>query len=445
MAWSSVTEERMRDNILRIVNEGANRLTSPEFIQKNMLDFINKRKEEGADYIPWSAIDLARGYSGFCVLFGALDRANPNEDWDHVGHAYLQEIQEALNRDGIPSFSLWTGLAGVVIAARSLSREGERYENFISELNSIFLSSFPDMMEYMHAQLEQGPALDQFDVIQGLSGIGRYVLCFSHEQEMRQALEHIILYCIKLSECRLHNGLYVPGWFVSYDNYTGYNREDYPDGHFNCGLSHGIPGVLSLLSIALAQGVEVEGQRDAIHNMVQWLLKWKGKDEFGHVWPAMISWEQHQQGKVENLTAHEAWCYGSPGVARAVWLSGVAMDNDEWKTIAIETYRGIAVRPEEKWHIQSDTLCHGYAGLLQMVQRMYSESSDEIIGTLRDDLVQKVLQRWKSDRRYGFQESEGEDRQDLPGLLDGAAGVFTVLNGLLQEQDSDWDLIFLIR
>lgn len=444
MKWSQVTDETIRDRILKIVNEGAHRLDDPKKIQENMLKLIKLRKESGADYIPWSAIDLARGYSGFCVLFGALDRANPEDGWDHIGHTYLQEIQKIIMKEGIREFSLWTGLAGEIVAARALSRNGTRYENFIKELNSFFLKSFPNMMQYMESKLEEGTSLQEFDVIQGISGIGRYVLCFIEEQEMRLAMEQILIYLVKLCEDREYKGVVVPGWLISYDMYTGYDREEYPNGHFNCGMSHGIPGVLALMSIALIKGVEVPGQCEAIHKIANWIMKWKGQDKYGPLWPARVSWEENLEGKPKNVVPREAWCYGSPGVARSLWLSGIAVDNGEWKNAALETFRGTAIRPEEKWNIESDTFCHGKAGLLQMVQRMYSESGDELIGELRNKLLKQVLDLWNPDELYGYQEKEHSDRQNIAGLLDGAAGVFTVLIGLIQEQDSDWDLIFLI-
>ncbi|MCT4685811.1 lanthionine synthetase C family protein [Vallitalea sp.] len=443
MKWSQVTDEKICNKIQQIVDEGAHRLVNPEQIQQDMLELIKIRKESGAEYIPWSPTDLARGYSGFCVMFGALDKANPQGGWDNIGHSYLQDIQKVIMKESIREFSLWTGLAGVIIAARALSRGGTRYGNFIKELNSFFIKSFPSIMQYMESRLEQGISLKEFDVIQGLSGIGRYVLCFIDEHDMKLAMEQILTYLIKVCEDKKYKGLVVPGWYVYSNRYTGYDSQ-YPNGYFNCGMSHGIPGVLALMSIAMMKGVEVSGQHEAIHKIAQWIMKWKENDEFGPLWPARITWEENLEEKAQNVVPREAWCYGGPGVARALWLSGIAVNNDEYKSVALETFRGTAMRPEEKWNIESDTFCHGRAGLLQMVQRMYSESGDKLIGELRDKLLEQVIDLWNKEALYGYQEKELSDKQDIGGLLDGAAGVFTVLIGLIQEQDTDWDLIFLI-
>lgn len=444
MKWSKVKDDEICNKILQIINKGSQRLMNPEQIEKDMIQLMQERRELGIDYIPWSAIDLARGYAGFCVLFGVLDSANPKDGWDSVGHCYLQEIQKILGDEGAPGLGLWTGLPGVIMASRALSRNGERYNNFIKDLNSFFKSSFPSMIKFMKSQLDQGITLNELDVIQGISGIGRYVICFIDDKEMESVLYQILSYLVTL--CEEHNvrGVDIPGWFISYDKYMGYDREEYPNGHFNFGLSHGITGVLALMSIAIIKGVEVPGQREAIHKIVQQIMKWKEYDEFGPIWPAKVSWEENLEGRLKRVHCREAWCYGNPGVARAIWLSGIALNNNEWKNDALDTYRGIAKRPMERWNIESSTFCHGLAGLLQMVQRMYSDSGDEVIGDLRNNLLQQILELWDPDQPYGYYEYENSDKQDIPGLLDGAAGVFTVLAGLIQEQDLEWDSVFLI-
>ena len=48
-------------------------------------------------------------------------------------------------------------------------------------------------------------------------------------------------------------------------------REHAPEGNLNCGVAHGAPGSLALMSLALTEGVEVRGQVDAMRRMADWL------------------------------------------------------------------------------------------------------------------------------------------------------------------------------
>jgi len=437
MPWASVTEEDLKERVMRTVKEIAGRMTDPAAIREEAMKQAHERQAAGKEFIPWTPLELARGYAGLCVLFGALDRAEPNGGWDEVGHRYVVEMQQVLTSEGVSNPSLWTGLAGVVLGARALSRGGERYANFMQDLNRYFLQGVPNIIRQAEERLAQGPVLSDFDVVQGLSGMGRYLLHFADVPEMRSALEQVLHYMVRLCDDRTVGDERVPGWYTA--------MPSDPNGHFNCGLSHGIPGPLALMALCSLHGVEVPGQRDAMKKVGAWLMRWKGHDEYGPIWPARISWEEHRAGELHGAVPREAWCYGGPGVARALWLAGAVLREEEWQAAALAAFHGTALRPEAEWNFESDTFCHGWAGLLQMVQRMFAESGDERLRELRDRLLHTLLEKYSAGKLYGFQEENHGEIQHIAGLLDGAAGVLVVLLGLLEEQESDWDSVFLIR
>ena len=65
-----------------------------------------------------------------------------------------------------------------------------------------------------------------------------------------------------------------------------------PIGYFNCGLSHGIPGPLALLSVAYKEGVIVEGQKEAIEKIGSWLMSKVVISSQGKYFPTAISWDE---------------------------------------------------------------------------------------------------------------------------------------------------------
>ena len=98
----------------------------------------------------------------------------------------------------------------------------------------------------------------EYDVISGLSGVGRYLLCISDNPEALKRLKVILKYCISLIQPICINGEHVPGWYIAPENlFTNADREKYPQGSFNCGLAHGIAGPLALLSLASQQGIYI--------------------------------------------------------------------------------------------------------------------------------------------------------------------------------------------
>src|SRR5208282_3203234 len=123
-----------------------------------------------------------------------------------------------------------------------------------------------------------------------------------------------------------------------------------------------------------------------------------------------------------------AWCYGSPGIARALWLAGVALDRQDYCDLAVSAMKAVFRRPVAARRINSPTFCHGVAGLLAIALRF---SHDEGGTTFSDDigaLVQQLLDSYQPLSLLGFRHIETADNEmDQPGLLEGAPGVALAL------------------
>lgn len=169
------------------------------------------------------------------------------------------------------------------------------------------------------------------------------------------------------------------------------------------------------------------------------------QDEYGLYWPAHLSWREQAAGAASVSPPREAWCYGGPGVARTLWLAGQALGEPAWKQAAIDSFLGTARRPERLWNLHSATFCHGYAGLLQMTQRMIADAGIMELLPLRDRLVDRVVQSFHASAPYGFEEQEAGEKLHFAGLLDGAAGVALALLAVMQEQEPEWDRVFLLK
>src|SRR5262249_44410038 len=103
----------------------------------------------------------------------------------------------------------------------------------------------------------------------------------------------------------------------------GMARES-PHGNLNCGLAHGIPGPLALLALAQRAGTVLPGQMAAVERIAGWLVQNRTSDEWGYGWPTSVRLGAAGRQVPPTEVARSAWCYGAPGVARAVWLAGEA-------------------------------------------------------------------------------------------------------------------------
>ncbi|MGZ4163875.1 MAG: lanthionine synthetase C family protein [Tumebacillaceae bacterium] len=433
--WKPLDNETLRSQVLPIVRDVAQRLRDVQAVRAQGIELEQVSRQEGWTF-HWDDSSLETGFPGQCLLFGEMSRAFPDEDWDVVGHQFLLALRESLSQEQKRCMSLYSGgLAGSGMAAYALSRQGERYGSFLQAIDQWMLKQIPAALEHDVALLPDVKP-HSFETVLGWTGVGRYLLLRREEPGVREALHRVLDYLVKLCETREYEGRTIPGWFI-------------PPETFDLGLAHGIPGPLALMALAVRAGVEVPGQRAAMRSVVDFLEQWKVEDPYGIDWPSRISWSEFTEGQ-SRPSGRAAWCYGTPGVARAIWLAGDALGEEAWKELAVEGFRALFRRPQEQWGLEAPNVCHGFAGLLQMTMRMYADTGVEEFATYSERLVRLVVGLYEPESPFGFADAspmqEGTQLQrHLPGFLEGASGTALVLLGLFSEQVPFWDAVLMIR
>jgi hypothetical protein len=391
---------------------------------------------------------VAAGDAGLAVMCAAAGASLPGEPWDVAAHGFLAAAVHGAERAPAVPWGLFEGLSGLAFAATLLSRDGTRYQGLMATLDRVVASRAAAFGAHA-AGPDAQPGMVAFDVVSGASGVGAYLLT----RDRHGALPAILRGLVALAQptwaqpAGLPGGL--PGWWTppwpADDEYTA---RTYPHGSLNCGLAHGIPGPLALLALALRAGVEVPGQRDAVRALAAWLLAHRGHDQWGVNWPAAVPapapgtpWPDPawlEPGRA-------AWCYGSPGVARALWLAGSALDDADLRGLAVEAIGAVLRRPVAERRIDSPTFCHGVAGLLQIVTRCWQDTPLPALAAGAAELTDQLLAAYQPERPFGFASLEpGGNPVDRGGLLDGAAGVALALLAAATDTDPAWDRLFLL-
>ncbi|RPK26123.1 lanthionine synthetase C family protein [Paenibacillus xylanexedens] len=445
-------EGDLRNNVASTLASVANRYKTPSEISMKSQNSI--LAVDGFEVERWTEESLSNGHSGICLLMGELDYLQPDAGWDYIGHQYLKELQNKLEQTGLHDLSLYGGLPGVLVAIRSLSRRGTRYqsmtEGIATWMEELAIKKVNELVEnWGSTDLKIG----DYDTILGLSGLGRVILSYYDRPGMKKVWEQIVnwfkLYCAK-KEIGEET---VPGWHISArSQFHASETNQYPSGNFNLGLSHGIAGPIALMSIAILKGLPAEPFKDQLSKLTDWLVQWKVNGEDGIYWPGRVSYEEWKLGNlhVENkMHPRDSWCYGTPGIARAIWLAGNALENKELSNLALESYLDMEKRIDMDGGLISPTVCHGLSGWLLLIQRMYSETGEERLRMMRDRLVEKTLDFYKADSIFGYCDINWIDNKlqyiDEAGLLNGAAGVSLVLASLLSDKSPEWDQVLLIK
>jgi lantibiotic modifying enzyme len=403
--------------------------------------------------LPWVPYSVAQGYAGLALLWSYLDSCFPGENWDIKGREELESAVQGAESYGRVPLSLFSGLSGVAFAAWQLSRGGQRYRRLLAQLDQ---NIAPETMSLADKLREQrgGVNVGDFDAISGLSGVGAYLLCRKDQPLCAEALHATVTALVSLlREC--DDG--IPRWHTPPDLlYDDEIRTAYPHGNLNLGLAHGVPAVVALLALCKNEGVTAQGLSQALELAVDWVRQNQLADDWGVNWPSALQLEETDMpnGKVLRVcdaasavygTSRCAWCYGAPGIARALWLAGEALDRNDYRELAVSAMEAVFRRPIEARAIPSPTFCHGVSGLLQIALRFANDTGSPEIAEQCRILTVQLLEKYSPDFLLGFRNLEVADREvDQPGLLDGAPGVALVLLAAATSVEPTWDRLFLL-
>lgn len=378
----------------------------------------------------WHPQSLADGHAGVGVLFAAL--AHGDRGHAAAAHAHLSAAVTGVRRPAREG--LYAGLPAVAFAARTaVTRPGE-YGALLARLDEQVALLARRLVAEDAARVAAGTGgarMAGYDVIAGLAGLGRLLLAAGpeHRATTELVLSHLVALTRPVTEPGGHT---VPGWWTA-DPILLSEPDGIPGGHFNAGLAHGIPGPLALLSLAHRAGVRVPGQERAIRTIAEWLIGRRDPDGIG--WPNIVPLAAELAaaagGRPELTEARTGWCYGTPGVARALQLAALALKEAEWNRLAVAAVAAVCDRPDPERASGDPTLCHGLAGLTAIVSLMAREPGGEELAARTPALADALAHAADPDHPYLWPAAApvGPAVVHRPGFLDGAAGAALALRG----------------
>ena len=388
--------------------------------------------------VHWDPIAVAQGDAGQALLACHLDRVFPGEGWDQVAHDHLARAARAYQHLRARQWGLISGLAGLAYTSRRLG-DDRRYQHLLSELDSSIAEA--SLAEAARIRDRSGVPVSSFDLISGLSGV-LLALLPAPGQMPSAALPFVVraLCELALVECDL------PAWYTPAELlYDDDQRRQYPFGNLNLGLAHGAPGILAGLSLAALNGYWADRLEPGIRRLADWVVEYTCGTPETPSWPMVVPLRP-AAGLLPVPgcdQSRDAWCYGTPGVARALYLAGAALGESAWQEMAVAAMAGVHARPMAERAIDSPTFCHGVAGLLQITLRFADDTGAPSFDQAATDLTDQILGAIDPDRPMAVANLEpGDNPVDQPGLLDGATGVCLVLLSAATDVEPTWDRIF---
>ncbi|MTD57150.1 hypothetical protein GKO32_24685 [Amycolatopsis sp. RM579] len=305
---------------------------------------------------------MANGPAGQALL--ALERGQDARHWlaNLVAEPVLAHPEEASLFDGAPAVAF-------TLAATDQHRALAALDEHVEKITRCRL-------ETAYQRMARGELADkrEFDLIGGLTGLGAYLLRRGANDEL---LREVLRYLVCLTQPHQDGH---PGWWAT-DGPTGAGPA-WQNGHGNLGMAHGICGPLALLSLALRRGIVVSGQTAAINRICQWLDRWRCGTPPRAWWPEAITHADHARGIVERPgPSRPSWCYGTPGIARAQQVAGLALrDRTRWR-LAEDILSWCLTDEQQLAQLGDVSLCHGWAGVVHTAWRA-SRHNDQLAATL---------------------------------------------------------------
>jgi len=117
-------------------------------------------------------------------------------------------------------------------------------------------------------------------------------------------------------------------WLTLPDWLPPWQRDAMPDGCYNLGVAHGVPGVLGFLAAAQRTGFQDPRIARLADGLASWIFAQRlGGDESRYP-AAMVP------GKRSDPT-RSAWCYGDPGIAAVLLSAARAFNRPDWEEEAL--------------------------------------------------------------------------------------------------------------
>jgi hypothetical protein len=233
-------------------------------------------------------------------------------------------------------------------------------------------------------------------------------------------------------------------WHTPPEMLAAWQRALYPNGYYNVGLAHGVPGVIALLGGVHGAGIAPDKTRRLLTGAVTWLLAQQLDDQAESCFPSQVG---------PDLTpepARLAWCYGDPGVAAALLSAAHCMNEPAWAQAALTIARQAARRSPEQSFVQDACICHGAAGLGHVFNRLFQATGDPVLGEAARFWLQRTLDMQQPGQGIaGFATFEPNPARstlwvDDPGFLTGVAGIALVLLAAVTPLEPAWDRVLLL-
>ncbi|MGW6741316.1 lanthionine synthetase LanC family protein [Streptomyces sp. NPDC055025] len=180
-------------------------------------------------------------------------------------------------------------------------------------------------------------------------------------------------------------------------HYPGHPQLGWLHGQINTGMGHGAAGVMTALAAAVRRlhrhdpTTVPDHARSALGHLQHWFRQEAFDDQ-----RSLRTWDgagPRPHPAIPGARARQAWCYGTPGIAWALWETATVLGDTGAATWAGHAFTTLADAYDTDHHLYGDHigdhlgLCHGAAGVLLIADAFHRHAHHPAAPALRTRLL----------------------------------------------------------
>ena len=429
---ASNNEKRARMVDANKINEGCKLESQQTYIILKMID--DQYKEIENDLLFGCQVENLplNKLLSYAMFLGEMNSfLSGSEKCNELIFILIKEMKGRIESKDILDLNLCDGLVYASVILNVLSKNTGKYKKFANQVECYVLEEIRTKLKVL-SNVEQCRT-EYYDLIYGASAWILYLVEFSNHSDASTLIKDILKYLLKLTHYKQIDGTIIPGWYVKFENMLSEDQKEmFPGGHCNFGLSHGIAGILLALSLAYNKGIEIEGQKEAISDLIVELEKRSTKINNIVYWPGFLTLEEFQTNAPLSAIQRNSWCYGNVGILCSLYHAAKALNKTNIITFVENQINQLAKLKAEDHLLKSPVICHGYSGLILLFDWA---SKNHISNDLGDGIrkISNIIINLK-DTEYGLSDLEiNGDKRETFAVLDGAMGCILTLASLLKD------------
>jgi len=373
-------------------------------------------------------LSLLKGKSGISLFYGYLGKFLNDKSKLNYSKKLIFECLEGIDNGYQPSLS--PGISGILFSYQLLVNEGilKGPVQFFRRFDKILLES----AEYF---LKEG----NYDLFHGGLGVAAYF--FERDRYHVKSKEiSLIFNWLMENSIATERGL---GWIFSPGTFTGENHVPV----YNLGYVHGIPSILSFLTISSKKGIA--NSQYALDKTVRFLLSNRNLKGNISVFSDFIALDFTND--TPYTISRLAYCYGDLGVSHALQQASNFLTDQKIKRDIMRIIFNTTKRTKEDSGVRDACFCHGIGGLVHIFNSLYQLTNKGAFKNASIYWLDNLIKMKSNDGLSAFDYANYDHverkyyTEKSIGILEGYAGIGLSLISMISDEAFNWDGALLLK